>query len=78
MKNDSSFELKFNTVCLECNSPLKRIVFTSGTILVSQCEKCSDKAPLICECGDHIKDGDFHIHKDGKNYCEMCAEGSEE
>ena len=30
--------------------------------------------PTICECGDHIKDGDFHIHKDGKNYCETCAE----
>ena len=54
----------------------KPIVFYYEQFVKSelQGEKCLDKAPLICECGDHIKDGDYHVHKDGKNYCEMCAE----
>ena len=33
----------------------------------------SKSIPLLCECGCHIPEGDFHCHVDGKTYCEVCA-----
>ena len=33
----------------------------------------SKSIPLLCECGCHVPDGDFHCHVDGKTYCEVCA-----
>jgi hypothetical protein len=42
--------------------------------IISKFKQCLCK-PLICQCGDHINDGDSHIHKNGKTYCEICSEG---